>query len=218
MPTVANGLDLDGDLLHAHGDQMEVELHPTLLPDHEEVVRLMVYGNHARMGDYRDALALAVRQGGTPDITATRQVGRVKYGFTLNIEQPLTEDGDTGLFGRFGWNDGATETFAYTEAEWTLTGGAQIAGAWWHRHDDHVGVGVAANGLRDAHADYLAHGGVGFELGDGRLSYRPETIIESYYLFHALNWLALTVDYQFIADPGHNAARGPVSVVASAAP
>jgi hypothetical protein len=23
----------------------------------------------------------------------------------------------------------------------------------------------------------------------------------------------LTLDYQFIADPGHNAARGPVSVV-----
>jgi len=25
--------------------------------------------------------------------------------------------------------------------------------------------------------------------------------------------IALTVDYQFIADPGHNADRGPVSVV-----
>jgi len=213
MPTVANGLDLDGDLLHAHGDQMEVELHPTLLPDRQAVLRLMAYGNHARMGDYRDALALAARQGGTPDITRTRQVGRVKYGFTLNVEQPLTEEGDTGLFGRFGWNDGATETFAYTEAEWTLTTGAQVAGAWWHRPEDHVGLGIAANGLRDAHADYLAAGGLGFELGDGRLRYRPETIIESYYLFQALKWIALTLDYQFIADPGHNAARGPVSVV-----
>jgi len=35
---------------------------------------------------------------------------------------------------------------------------------------------VAANGLSDAHVDYLAAGGLGFELGDGRLSYRPETI------------------------------------------
>jgi len=74
-------------------------------------------------------------------------------------------------------------------------------------------VGVAANGLSDAHADYLAAGGLGFELGDGRLSYRPETIVETYYLAQVVNWLALTVDYQFIADPGHNRARGPVSVV-----
>jgi high affinity Mn2+ porin len=59
----------------------------------------------------------------------------------------------------------------------------------------------------------FAAGGLGFELGDGRLRYRPETIIESYYLFQALKWIALTLDYQFIADPGHNAARGPVSVV-----
>ena len=76
-----------------------------------------------------------------------------------------------------------------------------------------MGLGLAANGLSDAHADYLGHGGFGFELGDGRLRYRPETIFESYYLVQVLSWIALTVDYQFIADPGHNAARGPVSVV-----
>ena len=213
MPTIANGLDLVGDLLHSHGDQIEGEVHPTLLPGRHAVLRLMAYGNHARMGDYRDALDLAARKGGTPDITRTRRVGRVKYGFTLNVEQPLTEDRDTGLFGRFGWNDGATETFAYTEAEWTLSAGAQVAGTWWHRPEDRVGLGLAANGLSDAHADYLAHGGFGFELGDGRLRYRPETIFESYYLVQVLSWIALTVDYQFIADPGHNAARGPVSVV-----
>jgi high affinity Mn2+ porin len=213
MPTVANGIDLDGDLLHSHGDQIEVEAHPGLVAARQTVVRLMAYGNHARMGDYRDSLALAARHGGTPDVTRTREVGRVKYGFALNVEQPLTEDADTGLFCRFGWNDGATETFAYTEADWTLSTGAQIAGTWWRRREDRVGVGIAANGLSDAHADYLAAGGLGFELGDGRLSYRPETIIESYYAFRPTRWLALTVDYQFLADPGHNAARGPVSVV-----
>jgi hypothetical protein len=31
--------------------------------------------------------------------------------------------------------------------------------------------------------------GLGFELGDGRLSYRPETIIESYYLLQVVSWL-----------------------------
>src|SRR2546427_7834608 len=31
MPEVANGLDLDGDLLQSHGDQIELEVHPTVL-------------------------------------------------------------------------------------------------------------------------------------------------------------------------------------------
>jgi hypothetical protein len=213
MPTVANGLDLDGDLLHAHGDELEVEVRPAWLPDRPTVLRAMVYGNHARMGDYRDALALAARQGGAPDVTQTRRTGRVKYGFTLNVEQPLTADGDTGLFARLGWNDGATETFAFTEADWALSVGAQVAGGWWRRGDDRVGVAVAANGLHDAHEDYLAAGGFGFQLGDGRLSYRPETIVETYYLAHLVPCMAITLDYQFIADPGMNRDRGPVSVV-----
>ena len=213
MPVVANGLDLDGDLLHNHGDQIEVEVHPTLLPERPMVARAMAYQNYANMGSYRQALALAAQTGGAPDITRTRRSNARKYGFTLNVEQPLTDDGDTGLFARFGWNNGATETFCYTEADWTTSIGAQVAGRLWRRADDHLGVGVAANGLSDAHADYLAAGGLGFELGDGRLSYRPETIVETYYLAQIVRWAALTVDYQFIADPGDNAARGPVSVV-----
>ena len=42
------------------------------------------------------------------------------------------------------------------------------------------------------------------------LNYRPETIVEVYYLAQIVKWVALTADYQFIADPGHNADRGPV--------
>ena len=213
MPEVANGLDLDGDLLHSHGDQVEVEVHPTLLADRPAIVRGMAYQNHARMGDYRDALALAARTGGPPDITRTRRRNARKYGFLLNMEQALNREGDVGLFARFGWNDGATETFAFTEADWAVSMGAQMGGRPWRRTDDRVAVGVAVNGLSDAHADYLAAGGLGFELGDGRLSYRPESIVETYYLVQLVSWAALTVDYQFIADPGHNHARGPVSVV-----
>ena len=212
MPTVANGLDLDGDLLHAHGDQVEVELRPTLFT-RATVVRALAYVNYARMGDYHDALVVAARTRTTPDVTLTRRHDTRKYGFTLNLEQPLAEDGHTGLFGRFGWNDGHTETFAYTEADWTATAGAQIGGAAWRRPTDRVGVAVGANGLSEAHAHYLAAGGAGFELGDGRLRYRPETVAEAYYLFQLVRWVGLTIDYQLVADPGDNAARGPASVV-----
>jgi len=213
MPSVANGIDLDGDVAHAHGDQIEFEAHPVALRDRPAVVRLMGYVNNARMGNYRRALAIAARDGGTPDITATRRQGRVKYGVTLNLEQPIANDGETGLFARLGWNDGQTETFAYTEAEWTASVGAQVSGASWRRPWDRVGAAAGANGLGDPHADYLARGGLGFELGDGRLHYRPETIVELYYLVKPLSWIALTADYQLLVDPGSNRDRGPVSVV-----
>ncbi len=213
MPAVANGLDLDGDLLHSHGDQLELEVHPAVVAGRVTVVRLLAYENSARMGDYRDALALAARTGTTPDVTRTRRHASRKYGFTFNLEQPLTDDGNTGLFGRFGWNDGQAESFAYTEADWTASAGVQVAGGPWRRAADRIGIAVAANGLSDAHADYLTAGGAGFDLGDGRLRYRPETIVETYYLLQLVRWVGLTLDYQFIADPADNAARGPVSVV-----
>jgi len=213
MPAVANGLDLDGDLAHAHGDQAELELHPSLLADRPTVLRVLGYGNHARMGDYRQALALAADEGATPDVTRTRRRDRLKYGVTLNLEQPISADGATGLFARAGWNDGHTETFAYTEADWTASLGAQIGGALWHRDPDDIGVAAAANGLSDPHADYLAAGGTGFELGDGRLRYRPEAIVELYYLLKPFPFVGLTADYQLVVDPGSNAERGPVSVI-----
>ena len=45
-------------------------------------------------------------------MTATRQVGRLKYGTGINIEQDITKE--VGVFVRLGWNDGKTESFAFT--------------------------------------------------------------------------------------------------------
>jgi high affinity Mn2+ porin len=39
-----------------------------------------------------------------------------------------------------------------------------------------------------------------------------EQIIETYYSFAIGSWQA-SVDYQFIANPGYNRDRGPVSVI-----
>ncbi len=111
-------------------------------------------------------------------------------------------DGETGLFARLGWNDGATESFAFTETERSASVAAQT-----------VGIAFVANELGNAHADYLGDGGLGFVLGDGRLNRRPEIITETYYALQLLHWFALSVDYQFIDNPGYKRDRGPVSVV-----
>jgi high affinity Mn2+ porin len=214
MPTVANGPNLAGDLLHNRGDQIEGEVHPHLLRARHSplVLRLLGYRNLAHMGNYRDALALARRAGTTPDITAVEKKGAVKYGFGLNFEQALGDEGNTGVFGRLGWDDGATETFAFTECDRTLSLGGQVSGAHWRRPQDHWAVGLVQNGLAAAHRDYLAAGGIGFQLGDGRLRYGPEQILETYYAYAVTRTVAFSPDYQWIRHPGYNRDRGPVSV------
>jgi hypothetical protein len=214
MPTVANGPNLAGDLLHNQGDEVELEIHPgffgSRLPP--ATVRLMGYLNLAHMGNYRDALALAARTGTTPDITAVRRVGAAKYGLCLGLEQPLADAGATGLFARLGWNDGQTESFAFTECDRTASAGVQVAGNRWHRPRDRFGLGLVANGLSDAHSAYLAAGGIGFQLGDGRLNYGMEQILETYYTYQFAKFIGISLDFQHIRNPGYNQDRGPVNV------
>ena len=213
MPDEANGTRLAWGVRRNRGDNLEFELHPALLgDDRRTVIRFMGYRNLAAMGNYREALARA--NGGAPDITSTRRPGAVKYGGGISLEQPLSDDGTTGLFARAAWNDGATESFAYTEAEFAVSAGVQIGGAHWGRPDDRVGLAYAQNELGADHRDYLRAGGVGFLLGDSGLrTYAPERIFEAYYSMRALDFLWLSTGYQLIANPGYNADRGPASVI-----
>lgn len=209
MPTVANGTDLDYHLDNSRGDQLELTIHAVLMRHHDQAtVRLLGYRNLARMGSYAESLA-AVR-GSVPDIMATRQPGRVKYGFGLNFEQPLGQEGETGLFGRLGWSDGKTESFAYTEADDHVSIGLQVSGQKWKRKGDLVGVAMSSTGLSASHRDYLSAGGAGFILGDGKLNYGRETLLETYYLHALSKTSSLTFGSQLISNPGYNKDRGPV--------
>jgi len=94
--------------------------------------------------------------------------------------------------------------------------GAQVSGVHWWRKDDRLGVAVVSEGLSAPHREYLAAGGSGFLLDDGRLNYRREQILESYYRVQLTDSIAtapvkvqLSPDFQFIRNPGFNADRGP---------
>jgi high affinity Mn2+ porin len=143
------------------------------------------------------------------DITQSRTYC-AKFGFTLNAEQKIVDD--LGAFIRLGWNDGRTETFTFTEIDRTFQGGFSLQGARWQRPEDTVAAAVVVNGLSSAHRDYLAAGGLGFILGDGRLTYGPETILELYYQARLAKSLFVSLDYQFVNNPGYNRDRGPVSI------
>ena len=212
MPTVANGIQLDWNISRARGENLEFEYHSAWLPRRATVVRALGFVNHANMGSYRDAInGYLSGKDAVPDVTLYRRQGRVKYGFGMNAEQELTPL--CRAFGRLGWNEGANESFAYTEIDRTAEIGADFRGKPWRRPQDRVGAASVANGISGDHRRYLALGGLGFILGDGNLNYGLEQIFETYYTAHVWRGVSVAIDYQHVTNPGYNRDRGPANVV-----
>jgi high affinity Mn2+ porin len=213
MPKIANGINLDLNPSRAHADNLEVEFRRNFIRNRPGVLRLLSYVNHANMGNYRQAIE-AFRAGltPTPDITAHPRHVRVKYGFGVNFEQEASRL--VRIFGRYGWNDGRNESYAYTEVDNTVAFGGDLRGSLWRRKQDKIGIAVASNGISDDHRLYLALGGKGFLLGDGTLTYGRENILETYYNLHLWRGIFASADLQHINNPGYNRDRGPVFVPA----
>jgi high affinity Mn2+ porin len=164
--------------------------------------------NRARLGNYRTAIA--AERGRAPDVTAVRLPGAVKYGGGLLVDQQITTD--LALFFRAGANDGQTETVSFAEIDRSLSLGGELSGRPWGRASDRLGLGVALSGLSDAHRDYLRAGGVGIQLGDGRLDAGLEYVAEVYYDVHLGKYVEVTPDIQGCVNPGMNRDRGPVAL------
>ncbi|HEY2039709.1 MAG TPA: carbohydrate porin [Edaphobacter sp.] len=216
MPTVANGIDLDWAFSRATGQNFEFELRKSLLghfvaADRKGTIRVLSFVNHAHMGRYRDAVnAYLSGQDPKPDIAAHAKFNAVKYGFALNAEQEITSNLRTFL--RVGWNEGQHESYAYTEVDQTFEFGSDYSGRRWSRPYDKLGVAFVSNAIKADHQAYLKLGGLGFLLGDGKLNYAREDILESYYNLHAWRGVYYALDLQFIDHPGYNKDRGPALV------
>lgn len=209
QPKEPNQLPLDPRMLRHYGDQFELERSHDIAGQPGKL-RFLVFRNVARMARYQDALDLAARTGTTPDLNAVRAGEQRKQGLGLNLEQALS--GNAGLFGRASWADGQTETYAFTEADRSLSAGVVLNGTAWGRTADKIGVAAVRNGLSNAHRSYLGAGGLGFFIGDGRINYRPETIVEAFFNWSALKGTWVSLDLQHIDNPAYNGDRGPVNV------
>jgi hypothetical protein len=215
MPKVANGIDLVWRPWQVHAENWEYELRHGVIPKKSGVVRLLGYTNYANMGIYRDAVAQFLNHTSpkpetVPDITNHPWHITRKYGFGINLEQNLTRN--VTAYARWGWDNGKTESFAYTEIDLTFNQGVGFNGALWHRKQDRAGIAVVTNGIKKDHQVYLADGGLGFLLGDGGLRYGRENIFESYYTAHVWRGIYIAPGVQHINNPGYNRDRGPVVV------
>jgi high affinity Mn2+ porin len=214
MPRVANGISLQTNLARALGEVVEYEQRYSIPGDHIGKVRLLAYVNHANMGSYQDAIDEFRANPTAPANITLSRASRLKYGGAINVEQELTQD--LGIFLRLSLNNGATESWAFTEVDRSAALGVAIKGIRWGRSKDTVGLCGVVNGLSSVHAQYLADGGLGILLGDGRLRYGPEQIIETYYDAKLpLKYANIMLGYQFIRNPGYNSQRGPANVLSA---
>ena len=217
MPTVANGIDLDHAFRRASGQNVELEYRQGPLKFLETMakrkgaVRILGFVNHADMGVYRTQNREFL-EGLTahPDITAHAPRTTVKYGVGANFEQEVSANGR--VYSQFGWNEGQHESFAYTEIDQTIAVGGDYKWARFHRPNDKFGLTFVTNAIKRDHQWYLAHGGLGFLLGDGKLNYAREDILEAYDNVHAWKGVYYALDLQFVDHPGYNQDRGPALV------
>jgi high affinity Mn2+ porin len=181
-------------------------------------LKVTAFLSHGKAGDFADAVALS--QPGQPfagnpsdALASLRNTYRNRTGISMNLEQQVTET--IGLFMRAGWADGDIEPWDFTDVDRTVSGGFSFNGKPWGRSNDTIGVAGIINGLDPNHIAYFAAGGLGVLVGDGALpNYGPEQIVETYYSYAINDQTKVTVDYQFVANPGYNADRGPANIFA----
>jgi len=210
VPIEANGKELQFKGKDAMGTALEIEK-DNFFKKNESFftnIHLGVFYNKAKMGDYNVALKNAFPY---PDIISTRLYGRSKKGIYGIADNHF---GNVLHFIRASYNDGKNETWAFTEIDRSIATGFSLKGNLWKRENDMWGIAAVVNGLSSYHRNYLAAGGYGFLIGDGRLNYGTENIIESYYSFNAIKGLFISPDYQFVINPAYNKDRGPVHIVA----
>lgn len=210
QPKESNGLILDPNFIDHYGDVLEIEHRHAILGRSGKVC-LNGFHNRARMGRYSDALASAAQVGGPPSVADVRK-DQSKFALGVDLEQELTED--VGFFARYSWNDGRTESFAFAEIDRSFLVGSTVRGRLWLRPDDTLGFAYVVDDVSGSHRAYLAAGGLGFFIGDGRLHHGTEQILEAFYSAQVFSGLWFSVDGQYVAHPAYNVDRGPVRFLA----
>jgi len=224
-PKDPNDLPVEFNILKYYGDQAELE-HKHNIKGQPGALKLLVYRNRERMGRFSDAIAAFQADpsknattctgfsyesdnASAPDLCWARKPN-IKMGVGINMEQRITED--LGVFFRGMYSDGKTEVYSYTSSDRSLSFGAALKGLRWGRGKDTLGIGYAQSWISNQHAAFLNMGGIDGFIGDGKINYKPEQVVDIYYQCHVVSSAWLSLDYQHLANPAYNADRGPVDI------
>ncbi len=205
LPKSANGLELEWDLRRSLGLVVEGEARWENPLGHG-AGRVLAFYNRGPMGSYAQALA---SPGPALDVANTRAPGRTKVGAALSFDQRLSPA--LGAFLRASFNDGANETWAFTEIDRSIAAGL-VHDRVLIGHPLQLGAAVVVNGLSGLHRRYLERGGAGFLLGDGALDYGVEMVGDLYARLQLTDFFEASAIWQPVIDPGFNRDRGPVQV------
>jgi high affinity Mn2+ porin len=209
MSTIPNAAELSPHFGEFQWDA-EIELRQKWF-GRDGKIKLLGFDSRGQMGRFDDALALAAATGALPDAAKVRHF-RSRLGLSLNIEQPVSDT--AGLFLRAGWDDGRYEPYEYADIDRTLAAGVSIKGDGWGRKDDTAAVALVVNAISKIHQAYLAAGGLGILVGDGRLPHPgAEAIVEAYYSLGVVKGVHITLDSQTVVNPAYNRDRGPAEVL-----
>ncbi len=173
---------------------------------------LTMFDSRGRMGLLDQALEVAAVSGEPVDIAAVRHY-RSRLGASLDLEQQISPA--LGLFARVGKAAGNVEAYEFTDVDRTVAAGLSIKGMGWRRADDTIGIVAIVDGISGERERYLNAGGLGILIGDGKLPHAgPEQVAEAYYKLAVLSFAQVSLDYQWVKNPGYNTDRGPVSIFA----
>ena len=224
-PIDPNQQYLNYDIFEYYGDQIEIE-HAHTLFGQPGVVRVLGFRNQENMGRFSDAISAyqsdksknaasctsfnyGSANSTAPDLCWVRRPN-IKMGIGINLEQKITDD--IGVFFRGMYNDGQTEVYSYTSTDRSIALGGIAKGTLWDRERDSFGLGYAQGWISREHAQYLSMGGIDGFIGDGALSWASEHVMDVFYSLNIVSPVWFTADFQFIANPAYNSARGPLEV------
>ena len=173
-------------------------------------IKVAVFRNRGRMGSFEDAIKLADLTGEPADIVAVRHT-QSRMGMSFNVEQQVSKA--VSLFVKGGIANGNIEPYEFSDVDRTLAAGLTLKGDGWGRSNDRIGLAGVINQISGVHQRFLALGGLGILVGDGKLPHPgPEQIIEAYYDLAIVDHVRASLDGQFINHPGYNRDRGPVPI------
>jgi high affinity Mn2+ porin len=233
LAQIPGGLTIEPVLLRQFMAVSELETRYSILTQ-PGVLKFLFFSDNGYFSKFDNVINYAFLQSSYPPNVQTPSLWTrgQKNGLAINFAQQLSPG--IGAFFRAGINNGRYQTIGYTDVNQSISAGLSFDGQLWDRPDDKIGIAAAASGISGSYQRYLKLGGIGAFVGDGssqtgnslnyylpgapgspagsgRLSYAPETVFESFYRRALTEWLQATLDYQLIANPGYNTARGPVS-------